>query len=541
MRDRYGLVIWIAILASILVWPTTDLQAAPARPADGTAPGITAIDLDTGIDANNISMCVSNLGMFGCHMDGPGLEYPKGSARYCMYAAGIWIAAKVDGSLRAALGAYTPEYKPGCIYPNGSYDQDSEPRHRVFKIVRGDTLSPDYTDWPAVLGAPVDAEGRPLLMGEQTLWCVYHDANPTAHLAPEGGTAPLGVEVQQTAYAFGWPVAFGNVVFLEFTVINKLGNTLDDAYFGIFCDPDIGGYVDDLVGCDPTLNLGFAYNGTNHDEDYGIHPPALGIEFLKGPTGPGGVPQGVTAFRGYSNGEDPMSPIQCYNCLMGLNLDGSVMIDPTTNTPTTFEMSGDPVAGTGWLDSDCNDRRFILTSGPFTMAPGDTQHVAIALAVARSRGRINSVRTMKQFAVAAREAYEAGFLGQFLPTTEVASGDDRPKGPGGENDLPAEFGTLGESLSAPADRPGLTIGPNPACGQATIRISPSLSGQYELTVVDTAGRVVRTLSGRHESADGSTVTWDGLNDLMVPVPSGVYSVRLSMAGRVASAKIVLLR
>ena len=171
--------------------------------------------------------------MFGCHTDGPGLEYPKGSGRYCMYAAGLWIAARVNGEIRAALGAYIPEYKPGCIYPDGSYDQDSEPRHRVYKLVRGDTLSSDYTDWPAVLGAPVDAEGRPPGHRRANPEAPLSQcANPAGHLAPEGGTAPLGIEVQQTAYGFGWPVAFGNVLFLEFQGHQQAANTLEDAYFG---------------------------------------------------------------------------------------------------------------------------------------------------------------------------------------------------------------------------------------------------------------------------------------------------------------------
>ena len=529
MRSAHGIAVWVAMLASIFAWPATAVPAAPARPADGPAPGITVVDIDTWIDANNINMCISNLGLLACQVGGPGFEYPRGSGHHAMYAAGVWIAAEVNGEIRAAIGAYTPEYRPGCIYPDGTYDPDSVSQHRVFKLVKGDTLSPDYAEWPAVLGAPVDTEGRPLVTGEQTLWCVYHDANPAYHWAPEGGTAPLGIEVQQTAYAFGWPVASGNVVYVEFRVINKLANILNNAYFGLLCDPDIGGYTDDLVGCDPALDLGFGYNGEYSDDVYGIHPPAVGVEFLSGPTGPGGVPQGLTAFRGYSNGEDPTSPAECYNFLKGLSRDGSVNIDPTTSLPTTFEFSGDPVAGTGWLDSSPCDRRFILTSGPFDMAPGDTQQVAIAFVAAKGRGPINSVRAMKQYALAARQAYEADFAGQFLPATEVAPGLDGVKAPGG--------GDVAELTEGP----GLGVGPNPAVGQATIRINSLILGQYELLVIDTAGRAVRTLSGSHQLAGQGTVTWDGRNDSGEPVPPGVYSVRLIGAGRAASAKIVLLR
>ena len=204
----------------------------------------------------------------------------------------------------------------------------------------------------------------------------------------------------------------------------------------------------------------------------------------------------MTAFRGYSNGQDPMSPDHCYNCLKGLN-STKPRHRSTTNNPTTFQMSGDPVAGTGWLDSDPYDRRFILASGPFTMAPGDTQRVAIALVAAKSRGRINSVRTMKQYAVAARQANQqaswaipAGGRGgvcrgrfQWSHRQERPArrdGRPRPGPPGG--------GRARRMAQA-------VIGPNPAFGQVAIRISQPVARQYELIVVDTSGRVVRRLSG----------------------------------------------
>ena len=39
---------------------------------------------------------------------------------------------------------------------------------------------------------------------------------------------------------------------------------------------------------------------------------------------------------------------------------------------------GDPVAGTGWLDTFATDRRMMLSAGPFTMEPGDSQEKARA-------------------------------------------------------------------------------------------------------------------------------------------------------------------
>jgi hypothetical protein len=144
----------------------------------------------------------------------------------------------------------------------------------MYKIERGDTTSSDYLNWPSDLGAPVDDEGRPLCIGDQTLWCVYNDANPDRHTAPEGGTDPLGIEIQQTAYAFDRGTSIGNTVFMEFKIINDVENTLDSTYVCIWADPDVGGFVDDVAGCDTTTAAGFAYNGDNDDTSYGSRPPS---------------------------------------------------------------------------------------------------------------------------------------------------------------------------------------------------------------------------------------------------------------------------
>jgi hypothetical protein len=510
--------------------------AVPASPPD-PPPGLSAIDFCKFLDANTINMCVSNLGTFAGQMGGPGLEFPKGSGKYCVYTSGLWICAKVNGEIRVALGGYTPEFRPGCIYPDGTYDPDSDPRHHVFKIAKGDTASPDYTGWPAGFGAPVDEDGKPLLVGSQTLWCVYHDANPMFHWAPEGGTAPLGIEVQQTAFASDWQVAFGKVVFVEFKMINRLANTLDSTYFGIFCDPDVGGFLDDLIGCDPALNLGFGYNATNADLVYGAQPPCIGYDIVRCPLDDSGIELGMTAFRGYANGGDPMSSSECYDCLRGLALDGSPIIDPTTGNPTTFQMSGDPVQGTGWLDSDGDDRRFIMASGPFTMEPGDTQQVAVAIVAARGWNRITAVKLMKELDRAAQAAYNAGLNGQFLPATEGSLYEADPGRRGA--DLPAEMNSARPNSPA-GSPPVLTVGPNPARGSVAIDVRVSRPGSYALRVVDTEGRVVRTLLAGDILSAGHSLVWDGCDEGGHPAPAGIYFAHLA-GNQTGSAKIVLLR
>lgn len=532
----------VVLLSAGLAGYPAQPSAAPADRAAVPPLGPSEIDLTTFLDANNISMGVTNLGNFAGSVFGPGVEFPKGSGKHCTYASGAWIGAKVNGEIRVALGIYMPEFRPGCIYPDGTYDPDDDPRHHVYKIVKGDTLSPDYTDWPDEFGAPVGPDGKPLLIGEQTLWCVYHDANPGYHQAQEGGTLPLGIEVQQTAFAFDWQVAFGKVVFTEFTVINRLTDTLDSAYFGIFCDPDVGTYSDDLVGCDPALDLGFGYNADNSDAVYGAQPPCVGYDLLKGPVDDYGNQMPMMSFRAYSMTQDPANYTESYNLLRGLAVDGSAIIDPTTGNPTTFEFSGDPVARTGWIDTQVGDRRFVMAAGPFTMEPGDTQHVALAVIVGQGRNRLVSVKIMKQLDLVAQAAYDAGFKGQFLPIGEGRLVDPDAGSPfrGDRQPVGMSAGRL-ETLGACGC--GVTVACSPSWDCAALGVRVAQPGSYLLQVIDTRGRLVSTIYEGDLSGGAQSFIWYGRDNSGRAVPAGIYFAHLaSGSGDVTgSAKIVLLR
>ena len=387
------------------------------------------IDNSTVIDANNIKMVVTNHGSFAydlTNMNG-GLWYPGDGDKTCVYASGFWVGAKVGGEVRITPGSFTQEYTPGPILEGCSWVPDvGGATHKVYKIERGDTSSYDYRNWPVEYGPPVDDAGRPLVKGDQMLWCVYNDADPAVHTADEGSAMndPLGIEVQQTAYAFDWHSGFGgNTVFMEFRVINKCTNTMDSTHFAIWCDPDIGSASDDYVGCDPRLGLGFAYNATDSDPVYGSNPPAVGYDILDGPRGDRGEQLRMTSFNKYINSTDPRCIEESWNYMRGFDLWGNEIIDPTTGEPTKFVLSGDPVAGTGWLDSDPADRRFMMTSGPFTMEPGDTQEIAIAIVVAQGADRIQSVAIMKAYDIEAQRFYRWGWDQPAFPCFEASAGE----------------------------------------------------------------------------------------------------------------------
>ncbi|MFB3909089.1 MAG: hypothetical protein ACE15D_11880 [Candidatus Eisenbacteria bacterium] len=388
------------------------------------------VDNNTLIDVNNIAMFVTNSGGFARDLESPGgpsgLFFPRGTDKTAVYAAGLWVGAKVNGEVRVTVAEYDLEYQPGKIYnDNGTitYDSPADPRLRVYKIVKGDTESEDYLNWPVADGAPVDAEGNPQFVGDQTLWAVYNDANPATHTNNAAGTAPMDLEVQQTTFAFDRPAPLGNMIFVKLKMINKGNDTLEDAYVSVWSDPDLGGAGDDLVGADTTLSMGYVYNDTNNDEIYGGSPPAVGYDFFQGPIVPSPgdtayvsgrpVPDyrnlPMTSFAKYINGTDPTSPNESYNYMQGLKADGSQLINPVTGRVTTFMHTGDPVAGTGWLDDNAADRRLMLSSGPFTMAPGDTQEVVTAIIVAQGSNRLSSVDLLKLYDEQAQAVFDVNF------------------------------------------------------------------------------------------------------------------------------------
>jgi len=395
---------WLGVASLVVTLATSEAAASakasvkPVRKPPRRAASI--IDNATHMDVNNIDMVVTNHGSFAYDLisGNAGFIYPKGSTKTAVFAAGPWIGAKVNGSVRIAVGEYSQEYSPGPM-ANGTFQPDNA-RFKNYKIIRGNTTDADYLNWPVQDGAPVDSTGAPLLLGDAMIWSVYNDADPTTHTNDAGSTAPLGVEIQQSTFAYNRAGALGNIIFVRYKFINKGGNQLDSMYVSAWSDPDLGGFTDDLVGCDTTRSLGYVYNATNADAQYGGTPPAVGYDFFRGPIVPSGTPGvndtlGMTSFNKYINGTDPHSSGETYNYMQGLNADGTPIIDPTTSLATRFQVPGNPVTGTGWLDSSPADRRLQLSTGPFSMAPGDSQEVTIAIIVGQGTDRLSSITDLK--------------------------------------------------------------------------------------------------------------------------------------------------
>lgn len=425
---------------------------------------VTTNDNSNYIDINQCFMWVGNNGM-GSHSpitDAQGFFWPGGreATLGAIFADGLIWGAKIGREIRVNGATYRYGLQAGKILPDGTADDPSNSRYRIFKIRKGweslppgperDALEKDYNEWPMEDGAPyVDIDGngqftagidKPQFVGDMVLWCVSNDMDASRSTFTYG-TLPMGLEQQMTVFAFNRTGDLGDMVFKKYVIINKGSLTLKDMYFGYWSDTDMGDANDDYTGCDTVLSLGYTYNGDNNDANYyGSTPPAVGYDFFQGPIVPATLNDSakflsswrkeyrnlpMTAFTFYINGSptynDPdlgvaAGSVQFYYYLTGFLWNGDPFIDPNTGNEVKFVLPGDPVAKTGWYEGTGwaggpipGDRRHLMCSGPFNMAPGDTQEVVVGILIGRSTNNLTSVTELKRKDGAAQIAYDLDF------------------------------------------------------------------------------------------------------------------------------------
>lgn len=124
-----------------------------------------------------------------------------------------------------------------------------------------------------------------ILYGDKTLWWVYNDRG-NIHTETDGSS--IGMEIRAQAFAFATNDELNNMTFGNYTLINRSSYILQDCYFGVWTDADLGDAYDDYIACDVRRGLGILYNGDEMDGDgnganYGTQPPAIGVDFFEGP------------------------------------------------------------------------------------------------------------------------------------------------------------------------------------------------------------------------------------------------------------------
>lgn len=539
----------IAVFLFLLSGSAISQQTKPVLNKQ-TSPSLSPVSRWEFFDLNNIACTLSNSGPFADYRrtNSSGFFWPKGSPKSAIYTAGIWLAGihRPTGQVRTAVQDNQSEYLPGTI--NGVFDSavndtlkladPNSERYRVYKVNAGDTMARDFREWPGDLGAPYeDRNGngvwdagidRPHITGGQTLWCVYNDGRAAQHQTV-AKTAPMGVEVQATYFGFNTVSFLRDVMFLRWTVINKSDAHYDSAFFGIWMDPDLGDANDDCVGIDTLRRMMYVYNASDFDKGssgYGKAPPALGVSFLRTPQQAEPV-SGASILPLYSF--NPMINRLCYDCdpppfdaytlMKGLSLWRKPYVDPSTGSVTRYPLAGDPVTGTGWILLDSSfrgdDVRCVMSTGPMTLAPGDTQVVEAAIIIARGSDHLNSITKLRQSSDLVQEFFHDRY------TTY-----DTPPPPPEPPPVP-QYVELTQNFPNPF---------NPVT--RIVYTVPDLGAPYpvRLEVFDVLGKKAAELVNGPVARGTYRADWNA-----GPLPGGVYFYRLSIGSTTVVKKMILLK
>jgi hypothetical protein len=205
----------------------------------------------------------------------------------------------------------------------------------------------------------------------------------------------IGLEQHLMFYAFNDSTnsALNNTIFVTTTLHNMQNKNFSDFTIGIWNDSDLGHYLDDYVGCNVGLNLGYTYNGDAEDEGasgYGTTPPAIGVKLLDAE---------MNAFLHYQNNftdnGNPENTQHFYNYLTAKWKDNSPFTyggngyggeipshfmfpgnsDPTGIGTNGLITSADWENSQGWTEETAGnlpaDRRFIQSIESFDFFAGD--------------------------------------------------------------------------------------------------------------------------------------------------------------------------
>ncbi|MCX6292164.1 MAG: T9SS type A sorting domain-containing protein [Bacteroidetes bacterium] len=477
-----------------------------------------------------------------------------------------WKVTRTEVSNFISNGTVTPVIQnwPG----NGNAANNEAHFLAPFVDVNADGIyNPANGDYPAFdFSAGGCAHCNSSLHGDQAIWWVFNDAG---NIHTETGGASLGIEIQAQAFAFNSGITnLDNATFYEYKIINRSSLTKTEFFFGQWVDPDLGNYLDDYVGCDVERGMGYCYNGDAFDDTlsggYGYNPPAIGVDFLEGPNADVGdgkdndrdscvdctwvtdslgnviavsdavLPEHIkmSKFVYYNlNGSttgNPVTVLDYYNYMKGIWKDGTKItyggdghgggIGATSDTcdfmlpgvsdPKNWGTRGTPEAP--WDEAIAGnapgDRRFLQSTGPFTLLPGSVKCVTTAVVWARatSGGPSASVALLQQADDEIQQYFNSCFTTYPISTNDLSVSN------------------------------AMKIFPNPFHDFTTIQLPALLNKQFPLEVVlyDVFGKPVR--SYHKIESNSATINRDGLK-------SGIYLFRVfGRGGMIKTGKLVII-
>ena len=292
----------------------------------------------------------TNYGTWGYGVSRAGGEWPVGSGDMYIYGAGLWVGA-INGPDTLVTVGYNPNSGKSEMFPTlcANWREGSgNPRDRIYSYPG---------DWPPPRSrfpmAPDTARSP------RELWACCCDSDPAQHVAPG---RPLGLDVLLTVLAFPTDSFSNDMFFLHWELANPQSETLHDIFAGMVVDPDVGNATDDRTGL--ILNRRFNVGGDSFtvrstgfcwSED-NMPSGAVAARLLKGPRA-----DTLSAFKLFMLANDPRTDGEQYMALAGY--------DWPTRQYNPFDS----------IDPAPDDKRFLLSTGPFDILPLSTDTLVFAV------------------------------------------------------------------------------------------------------------------------------------------------------------------
>lgn len=367
-------------------------------------------------------------------------------------------------------------------------------------------------DYPCVI-----LRGKPEFVPTETIWCVFND-NGNIH-SSTGGQA-FRTEIQLTVWGFKDPAhpEIDQALFSSHKIVNRGTENVDSAFIGIWVDADLGCYMDDYIGCNPSLGSMFAYNTDAVDGQPGNSCQGT-------PTFPGAAPvQSVTflshpmaSFSTIANQSvanpplgttDPSLPIEYYRYLSGSWKDGS----PVTvggngyggSTTTKYLFPDDPSNPNGWSMCTANlpsgDLRMLGSVKLGQLLPGQVEELDVAWAFHPNPGLPCGLGSTFDDIEVIKNAFDNGFSDFSLNAREQISEQCQ-------------------------------LFPNPTSSAFTLQYGEL--NPLELQIFDASGRLAMAKASGFDTGNTQVTT--------TTLPNGLYTIRLICEEGIAAKKLSIVK
>lgn len=193
----------------------------------------------------------------------------------------------------------------------------------------------------------------------------------------------------------------------------------------------------------------------------------------------------------------------------GFDLYGNPILN-NSGLPTKFPLSGNPVSGSGEIEGikhGKDDRRFLLSSCPFSMAPNDSQEIVVGITVGFRGNYLSNITDLK------------GKITSLSKSTilEVHSSNNSPK---------RSFSLIGNY-------------PNPFNPSTIIEFNLETGSTISIDIFNLLVQKIKSIQNGYLTNGKYSVKWNGKDEKGKSVGSGLYFARISDGKMSVTQKLIL--